>query len=41
MASFSVVLLTLGIVIVLIANSWLAIGQFGVWRFLVSTEWNR
>jgi phosphate transport system permease protein len=40
MASFSVVLLTLGIVIVLIANSWLAIGQFGVWRFLVSTEWN-
>lgn len=30
----------MGIVIVLIANSWPAIQQYGVWTFLVSTEWN-
>ncbi len=39
-ASFSVVLLTMGIVIVLVANSWPAIQQYGIWTFLVSTEWN-
>lgn len=39
-ASFSVVLLTIGIVIVLVSNSWPAIQQFGIWQFLVSTEWN-
>jgi len=30
----------MGIVIVLVANSWPAIQQYGVWTFLVSIEWN-
>jgi phosphate transport system permease protein len=39
-ASFSIVVLIIGILYVLFHESSLAIGKFGVWRFLSSTEWN-
>ncbi len=39
-ASFSVVVLIIGILIVLISESSLSIGKFGIWRFLVSTDWD-
>ena len=39
-ASFTVVLLIIGTLYVLISESWLAIRQFGVVKFLVSTDWD-
>lgn len=39
-ASFTVVLLIIGIVIVLVRESSLAIGRFGLIGFLASTDWN-
>lgn len=39
-ASFSVILFILGILYVLMKESSLAIKQFGVFRFLTSTDWN-
>jgi len=39
-ASGVVVLLILGILIVLIHESWLAINHFGVIRFIISTDWD-
>ena len=39
-ASFSVVLFTIGILYVLISQSSLAIGKFGVVKFLTSTDWD-
>jgi phosphate transport system permease protein len=40
LASFSVILVTLGIVYVLISESALSIRTFGVLDFLISTDWN-
>ena len=39
-ASFTVVVLIIGTLYVLISESWLAIRQFGVVKFLVSTDWD-
>ena len=39
-ASFTVVLLIIGILIILVKESSLAIGKFGVINFLTSTDWN-
>jgi phosphate transport system permease protein len=39
-ASFSVVILIIGILYVLISESSLAIGKFGIIKFLTSTDWN-
>lgn len=39
-ASFSIILFIIGILYVLIAESSLAIGQFGIIKFLTSTDWN-
>ncbi len=39
-ASFTVIIFIIGIVIVLVKESSLAIGKFGVWTFLTSTAWN-
>lgn len=39
-ASFTVILFIIGILYVLIAESSLAIGQFGVIKFLTSSDWN-
>ncbi|MGC2063813.1 MAG: phosphate ABC transporter permease subunit PstC [Thermodesulfovibrionales bacterium] len=39
-ASFTVILFIIGILCVLIAESSLAIGQFGVIKFLTSSDWN-
>ena len=39
-ASFTVVVLIIGTLYVLISESWLAIRQFGVVKFLTSTDWN-
>ncbi len=40
MASFSVIILIIGILAVLIKESWPAIGKFGLVDFLTSTAWN-
>ncbi|MDA8431371.1 MAG: phosphate ABC transporter permease subunit PstC [Nitrospiraceae bacterium] len=39
-AAFSVIVLIAGILYVLVSESSLAIGRFGVWRFLSSTDWD-
>jgi phosphate transport system permease protein len=39
-ASFSVIILIVGILYVLVSESSLAIGKFGVWKFLSSTDWD-
>lgn len=39
-ASFSVIVFIIGILYVLVAESSLAIGRFGIIRFLTSTDWN-
>ncbi len=39
-ASFTVIVFIIGIVVVLIKESSLAIGKFGVWNFLTTTAWN-
>ncbi len=39
-ASFTVIIFIIGIVVVLVKESSLAIGKFGVWTFLTSTAWN-
>ena len=39
-ASFSVILLIIGILYVLVSESSLAIGKFGIWKFLSSTDWD-
>lgn len=39
-ASLSVLLITLGIVFILYRESALSISKFGVWRFIVSTDWD-
>jgi phosphate transport system permease protein len=39
-ASFCVIFLIIGILYVLLSESSLAIGKFGVWKFLTSTDWN-
>ncbi len=39
-ASLSVVLLIIGIFYVLLSESSLAIGRFGVWHFITSTDWD-
>lgn len=39
-ASFTVILFIIGIIYVLISESSLAIGKFGIIKFLTSTEWN-
>ncbi len=39
-ASFTIVLFIMGIIIVLVMESWPAIVKFGVFDFLVSTSWN-
>lgn len=39
-ASLSIILIIIGIFWVLVRESWLAIGKFGVIPFLTSTEWN-
>ncbi|TAN43650.1 MAG: phosphate ABC transporter permease subunit PstC, partial [Nitrospirae bacterium] len=39
-ASFTVIVFIIGILYVLIAESSLAIGQFGIIKFLTSTDWN-
>ncbi len=39
-ASFTVVLFIMGIIVVLVMESWPAIVKFGVFDFLVSTSWN-
>ncbi len=40
LASFTVVLLVLGILATLLVESWPAIGKFGFFRFLFRVEWN-
>jgi phosphate transport system permease protein len=39
-ASFCVIFLIIGILYVLLSESSLAIGKFGVWKFLTSTDWD-
>ncbi len=39
-ASFSVIFLIIGILYVLVSESSLAIGKFGIWKFLSSTDWD-
>ncbi len=39
-ASFSVIILIIGILYVLVSESSLAIGQFGIWKFLSSADWD-
>jgi len=39
-ASFSIILLIIGILYVLVSESSLAIGKFGIWKFLSSTDWD-
>jgi phosphate transport system permease protein len=39
-ASFSVIVLIIGILYVLFSESSLAIGKFGIWKFLSSTDWD-
>ncbi len=39
-ASFSVIILIIGILYVLVSESSLAIGRFGIWKFLSSTDWD-
>jgi len=39
-ASFSVIFFIVGIVVVLIVESWPAMGKFGLFGFLTSTAWN-
>jgi phosphate transport system permease protein len=39
-ASFSVVILIIGILYVLVSESSLAIGRFGIWKFLSSADWD-
>jgi phosphate transport system permease protein len=39
-ASFTVIILIIGILAVLVKESWLSIGKFGVFDFLTSTAWN-
>ncbi len=39
-ASFAIIVFIVGILAVLIKESWLSLGKFGVFHFLVSTEWN-
>jgi phosphate transport system permease protein len=40
LASFTVIILIIGILAVLVAESWLSIEKFGVLNFLTSTAWN-
>lgn len=39
-ASFSVIILIIGVLYVLISESSLSIGKFGIWKFLASTDWD-
>jgi phosphate transport system permease protein len=39
-ASFTVIIFIIGIIVVLVRESWLAIGTFGIAGFLTSTAWN-
>jgi len=39
-ASFSIIIFVIGILYVLVSESWPAIGRFGVWKFLSSPDWD-
>jgi phosphate transport system permease protein len=39
-SAFSVIILIIGILYVLLSESSLAIGKFGIWKFLSSTDWD-